>query len=381
MIAFNCPRCGREFKSEPEYAGKKFVCPKCDAECRIPLASVSVKSVAASPKFQKPIATSSTTAATPDTDTKMLHFKCPGCDKSYKFKDEHAGRKFACTECGEECRIPTLQELQKPSAIAIADPVPNKAAPTPPPPKRPIKTSANPPKESAEAVSAQTETAVEPEPLPDASDQVEWPASAPTPSPLVQNFDTSPIWRKLERNAGSPRFWIGLGVGVLALNLASIGVTLWATGFFAKGTSSTSGSKLSTKKVKLTTKQLSSAAEAIKALGRIEAAVEIGVNHQQYTKLIIDANADVNEAKRTLPDYELLSHITDAIEAYRDAATIWSHKIEYSVLGVKEDRWGSIIHRYNVPLNKEREASHEQTMQIIWKAGSEHLANARELQQ
>ena len=61
----------------------------------------------------------------------MLHFKCPGCEKSYKFKDEHAGRKFACTECGEECTIP----IPKPSAIPVNSSVPAKAFSKPAPTK------------------------------------------------------------------------------------------------------------------------------------------------------------------------------------------------------------------------------------------------------
>ena len=153
MIVSNCPKCAREFKSEPEYAGRKFVCPKCDAECRIPDSPASPKSVAASPKIQQPIGTISTTAAPSDTETKLLHFKCPGCNKAFKFKDEFAGRRFACTECGEECTIPApkiSQPAQQPSPIAATDPEPVYTLHKPTPPKRPAKTSANPPEEPAD---------------------------------------------------------------------------------------------------------------------------------------------------------------------------------------------------------------------------------------
>ena len=172
MIVSNCPTCGREFKSEPEYAGKKFVCPKCDAECRIPDSPASPKSVAASPKIQQPIGTISTTAAPSDTETKMLHFKCPGCNKACKFKDEYAGRTFTCTDCGEECTVPTpkvSQPAQQPSSIAAANPVPAYTLPKPIPPKRPVKTSASPPEEPAEATAPQDDSDV-------------LPAFAPTPN-------------------------------------------------------------------------------------------------------------------------------------------------------------------------------------------------------
>lgn len=80
----------------------------------------------------------------------MIILNCPNCAKEFKFKDEHSGRKFACTECGNECRIPTLQELQQTWAIAVANSEPAGVTPTPPPPKRPVKTLASPPKEPAE---------------------------------------------------------------------------------------------------------------------------------------------------------------------------------------------------------------------------------------
>jgi hypothetical protein len=38
----------------------------------------------------------------------------------------------------------------------------------------------------------------------------------------------------------------------------------------------------------------------MRPLGRIEAAVQVGVTYQQYGQLIIDAKAVVNQAERTL---------------------------------------------------------------------------------
>src|SRR5207253_2435051 len=98
--------------------------------------------------------------------------------------------------------------------------------------------------------------------------------------------------------------------------------------------------------VVLTEKQKAAAADAIKALGRIEAAVEVGVNHQQYGQLVIDAKAVVNEAERTLPSGELLTALTETIDAYRDAGTVWSHKIRFDHLGLsKEFGHGELIAR------------------------------------
>ncbi len=36
MIKFNCPKCGKEFKSKDEYAGRQFACTNCNEACCIP---------------------------------------------------------------------------------------------------------------------------------------------------------------------------------------------------------------------------------------------------------------------------------------------------------------------------------------------------------
>lgn len=43
----------------------------------------------------------------------MIVFNCPKCGKEFKSKDENVGRKFSCSNCGENIRIPTLRELQQ----------------------------------------------------------------------------------------------------------------------------------------------------------------------------------------------------------------------------------------------------------------------------
>src|SRR5207249_11501881 len=76
----------------------------------------------------------------------------------------------------------------------------------------------------------------------------------------------------------------------------------------------------------LTQKQKAAAADAIKALARVEAAVQVGVNFQKYMELVIDAKAAVNEADRVVPSGDILTELSGAMEAYSDAGTVWNHK-------------------------------------------------------
>lgn len=134
----------------------------------------------------------------------------------------------------------------------------------------------------------------------------------------------------------------------------------------------------------LSEKQKAAVGDAIKALARIEAAVQVGVNFQKYTELVIDAKAAVNEADRLLPDCELLTSLDESMRAYGDAATVWNHKIKYSSVGLLEKAYGAVIDRYNLPLrekNGRMEASPDVAMQVMWHVAATKLAAARILQQ
>ena len=84
----------------------------------------------------------------------MIVFNCQKCGKEFKSKDDYAGRKFNCSNCDQDILIPTLKDLQQPSAIAMADSVPTKAPPTPPPLKKLGKASSKPKKPFADESSA-----------------------------------------------------------------------------------------------------------------------------------------------------------------------------------------------------------------------------------
>lgn len=77
----------------------------------------------------------------------------------------------------------------------------------------------------------------------------------------------------------------------------------------------------------LSAEQRSAANDALKALRKVEAATQVGVNYQQYGQLAIEAKAATNQAVASLPDGELKSEIVAAMEAYADAGDAWGKAI------------------------------------------------------
>ena len=66
--------------------------------------------------------------------------------------------------------------------------------------------------------------------------------------------------------------------------------------------------------------------EAVAALQKLQAATQVGVNYQTYGQLLIEAKAKVNEAVKSLPDGELKTEMSEAMDSYADAATVLGQK-------------------------------------------------------
>ena len=62
--------------------------------------------------------------------------------------------------------------------------------------------------------------------------------------------------------------------------------------------------------------------EAVAALQKFQAATQVGVNYQTYGQLLIEAKAKVNDAMKSLPDGELKTEISGAMDSYADADTV-----------------------------------------------------------
>jgi hypothetical protein len=132
--------------------------------------------------------------------------------------------------------------------------------------------------------------------------------------------------------------------------------------------------------------------QALRGLRKLAGAVEVGVNHLQYSALVIDAKAPVDEALASLPDGELKEQLKAAMDAYTDAGTVWNHIVEARgtrqvVLasrdrGRQEPMW-SIHEKYSVPAEPDTYGftiiSADPMQDIIWKAARAHLDKATTL--
>ena len=129
----------------------------------------------------------------------------------------------------------------------------------------------------------------------------------------------------------------------------------------------------------LNEQQLASAKEAIAALSKIEAAIEIGVNYQKYTSLLADLNAVINEAERSLPESVLSSELNSTMQAYKDVAELWSFKIQYQNIGseISKEFHSEIIERYADSLPKKDKIDTDLAMQMIWHGASTKIERAR----
>jgi len=118
--------------------------------------------------------------------------------------------------------------------------------------------------------------------------------------------------------------------------------------------------------------------DAYKALMKIDAATQVGVNFQQYGQLLIDAKAKVNEAVTKLPDGELKTELNSAMEAYYDAGQIWSNKIQGMMILLDYEPGKTLIPKYSLRTKKEiggqrLETNPDEAMQVIWKAAKNHI--------
>ncbi|MBM4273243.1 MAG: hypothetical protein FJ134_02110 [Deltaproteobacteria bacterium] len=72
--------------------------------------------------------------------------------------------------------------------------------------------------------------------------------------------------------------------------------------------------------------------EAIKALKKLEAKIEMGVNYQKYVEVLGETNAEVKlflESKSSKKYPDIVTSINKIMDNYKDAAKLWSVIIDH----------------------------------------------------
>jgi hypothetical protein len=74
--------------------------------------------------------------------------------------------------------------------------------------------------------------------------------------------------------------------------------------------------------------QVQTARDSIRTLHKITSAIDIGVTYQQYGQLLIDGAAEIDDAKKRIPDVELGKQISGSFDCLVDARRAWAKSIE-----------------------------------------------------
>jgi hypothetical protein len=134
----------------------------------------------------------------------------------------------------------------------------------------------------------------------------------------------------------------------------------------------------------LSSKQRTAASEAVAALRKIEAAVQVGVNYQQYGTLLIEAKSKVNDANAVLSEGELKQRLNNAMDAYADAAQVWGMKISGPNLLPDREPGAMLMRKYNLKTQTISAAAltyidTDEALQTMWGAALGHLLIAQKL--
>lgn len=130
---------------------------------------------------------------------------------------------------------------------------------------------------------------------------------------------------------------------------------------------------------------LAAAQDAMKALRKLDAATQVGVNFVNYQPLVIDARAKVDEAVSLLPIEQLKSELRSAIDAYADAASAWNDALTSEHLIISQPPGDSLARKYGLngaPLYTGSDiiiVPRGTALTTMWRAGRAHIDRASSL--
>jgi hypothetical protein len=126
----------------------------------------------------------------------------------------------------------------------------------------------------------------------------------------------------------------------------------------------------------LSPQSAAAANDALKALRKVDSATQVGVSYIQYGSLLIETQAQVNEALRILPDGELKRELRAAMEAYADVRPLWERIINgQDLIWTNYAETKIAIQKYRLNPNQ----SINSAMQQVWSIGRNHIDRASRL--
>ena len=94
MIAFSCPKCGKQFHLKPEFAGRKTQCSTCKAPLVVPAPDQTLAYAVPPEETIAPVV------------SQRIAFSCAKCGMKFSLKLEFAGRATKCPTCKEALVVP-----------------------------------------------------------------------------------------------------------------------------------------------------------------------------------------------------------------------------------------------------------------------------------
>ncbi len=124
---------------------------------------------------------------------------------------------------------------------------------------------------------------------------------------------------------------------------------------------------------------------AITALRKISSAVEVGVNYEQYSTLLIEAKAKVDLAKDLFPG-DISKQLDTTLDNYVDARKAWGEKFrDWAILDVEDPVSKAILEKYSLPIDTRtwitddgrRDSANgiefDDALHEIWRIGQQNL--------
>jgi hypothetical protein len=143
--------------------------------------------------------------------------------------------------------------------------------------------------------------------------------------------------------------------------------------------------------VTVTERDLVLVSPLLKALQKVKAATEVGINFRDYGNLVVDAKAATNDVILQLTDQELKAAVYNATDAYADALTVWNISMKGDMFLIikggttsKEEYWqGLALHEkyqftpdvFNMAVSKKN------ALRTIWQRAKSYIDCAMTLTQ